>query len=147
MEDLLDSWPGTLLVVSHDRYLIERVTDQQYALLGGHLRHLPGGVEEYLKLGALVASKPGFDAPASPATQPAGPSGAARRDAEKELAATDRRLAKLAAAIRSSHDEFAAHDQGDYVGLGALQGKLSELESEAAALEERWLELSTQLDG
>jgi ATPase subunit of ABC transporter with duplicated ATPase domains len=48
MEDLLDSWPGTLLVVSHDRYLIERVTDQQYAVLDGRMRHLPGGVDEYL---------------------------------------------------------------------------------------------------
>ena len=61
-----------------------------------------------------------------------GSSGAARRDAEKELAAIDRRLAKLADAIRSTHDEFAAHDQSDYAGLGALQAKLSELESEAA---------------
>jgi ATPase subunit of ABC transporter with duplicated ATPase domains len=155
MEDLLDSWPGTLLVVSHDRYLIERVTDQQYALLGGHLRHLPGGVEEYLKLGAAAergggkaaVSRPGFDTPQRAAPQPAALGGSARRDAEKELAATDRRLAKLADAIRSSHDEFAAHDQGDYVGLGVLQAKLSELESEAAALEERWLELSSMLEG
>ncbi len=51
MEDLLDTWPGTLLVVSHDRYLLERVTDQQYAVLGGHLRHLPGGVDEYMRCG------------------------------------------------------------------------------------------------
>ena len=50
MEDLLDSWPGTLIVVSHDRYLLERVTDQQYAMLDGRLRHLPGGVDEYLRL-------------------------------------------------------------------------------------------------
>jgi hypothetical protein len=146
MEDLLDSWPGTLLVVSHDRYLIERVTDQQYALLDGHLRHLPGGVEESLKLRA------GGRAPAKPVDRDSaggasGLAGAERRDAEKELAATDRRLAKLAAAIRSMHDEFAAHDQSDYAGLGVLQGKLSELESEAAALEERWLELSTRLEG
>jgi ATPase components of ABC transporters with duplicated ATPase domains len=49
MEDLLDSWPGTLLVVSHDRYLVERITDMQYAILGGGLRHLPGGVDEYLR--------------------------------------------------------------------------------------------------
>jgi ABC-type multidrug transport system ATPase subunit len=143
MEDLLDSFPGTLIVVSHDRYLLERVTDQQYALLGGHLRHLPGGVEEYLKLQAAR----GLDTPAKPATRPATTSGADKRNAEKELAATDRRLAKLADAIRSKHDEFAAHDQGDYVGLGALQTELSTLESEAAALEERWLELSTLLEG
>jgi len=50
IEDLLDSWAGTLLVVSHDRYFLERVTDQQYAVLGGHLRHLPGGIDEYLRL-------------------------------------------------------------------------------------------------
>ncbi len=49
-EDLLDSWPGTLIVVSHDRYLLERVTDQQYAILDGRLRHLPGGIDEYLRL-------------------------------------------------------------------------------------------------
>lgn len=52
MEDLLDSWPGTLIVVSHDRYLLERVTDQQYAVLDGRLRHLPGGIDEYLRLAA-----------------------------------------------------------------------------------------------
>lgn len=51
-EDLLDSWPGTLIVVSHDRYLLERVTDQQYAILDGHLRHLPGGIDEYLRIKA-----------------------------------------------------------------------------------------------
>ena len=50
MEDVLDSWPGTLIVVSHDRYLVERVTDRQYAIFDGRLRHLPGGVDEYLEL-------------------------------------------------------------------------------------------------
>jgi len=50
LEDLLDSWPGTLIVVSHDRYLMERITDQQYAVLDGGLRHLPGGVDEYVRL-------------------------------------------------------------------------------------------------
>jgi ATPase subunit of ABC transporter with duplicated ATPase domains len=145
MEDLLDSWPGTLLVVSHDRYLIERVTDQQYAILDGRLRHLPGGVDEYLK---LRAARPGLDKrPTAPTvTKPEGLSGAARRDAEKELSATERRLAKLADSIRSTHDEFAAHDQGDYAGLGVLQSALSTLESEHAAAEERWLELSELLE-
>lgn len=155
MEDLLDSWPGTLLVVSHDRYLIERVTDQQYAILDGRLRHLPGGVDEYLTLrrssaggGGGASSPGGLDTrPAAAPQPPGGLSGAARRDAEKELSATDRRLAKLAAAIRAKHDEFAAHDQSDYVGLGTLQAELAALESEHAALEERWLELSEQLEG
>jgi ATPase subunit of ABC transporter with duplicated ATPase domains len=148
MEDLLDSWPGTLLVVSHDRYLIERVTDQQYAILDGRLRHLPGGVEEYLAIrrsgaGDAGVSRPGASGSAGRSAQ----SGAARREAEKELAAIDRRLAKAADAIRAQHEEFAAHDQSDYVGLAALQTRLSEREAEAAALEERWLELSERLEG
>ena len=50
VEDLLDGWPGTLILVTHDRYLMERVTDQQFALIDGHLRHVPGGVDEYLRL-------------------------------------------------------------------------------------------------
>jgi len=161
MEDLLDSWPGTLLVVSHDRYLLERVTDQQFAVLDGRLRHLPGGVEEYLKIRALAgrggaaaavsrpgtATAQGLDTPTSVATRPAtGLSGAAKRDAEKELAAADRRLAKYAEQIAAKHAEFAAHDQNDYLGLGKLQSELSALEDGAAALEERWLELSALLE-
>jgi len=162
MEDLLDSWPGTLLVVSHDRYLLERVTDQQYAVLDGRLRHLPGGVEEYLKIRALAGrvgaagavSRPGapgsgagFDAPPKAAARPAtGLSGAAKRDAEKELAAADRRLAKYTDQIAAKHAAFAAHDQNDYVGLGKLQTELSALETDAAKLEERWLELSALLE-
>jgi ATPase subunit of ABC transporter with duplicated ATPase domains len=141
MEDLLDSWPGTLLVVSHDRYLIERVTDQQYAILDGRLRHLPGGVEEYLKLRAHAGRVGGMAAVSRPTT-----GGADRRGLEKELSATDRRLAKLADSIRSKHDEFAAHDQADYPGLAVLQQQLSALESEHAALEGRWLELSVKLE-
>ena len=67
MEDLLDTWPGTLIVVSHDRYLLERVTDQQFALIGGKVRHLPGGVQDYLDMveaikngKGLPADTPGF---------------------------------------------------------------------------------------
>ncbi len=158
MEDLLDSWPGTLLVVSHDRYLLERVTDQQYAVLDGRLRHLPGGVEEYLRIRALATAgsgrqpTPGTSVGAGVAVEAGNGldsklQRAQRRDAEKELAATNRRLAKCAEQIAAKHAEFAAHDQSDYLGLGALQGELSALESEAAALEDRWLELSEQLEG
>src|SRR5690606_34058797 len=64
MEDLLDSWPGTLIVVSHDRYLLERVTDQQYAVMDGRMRHVPGGVDEYLALRRGRAAAPA--APAAP---------------------------------------------------------------------------------
>lgn len=155
MEDLLDSWPGTLLVVSHDRYLLERVTDQHYAVLDGRLRHLPGGVDEYLRiraleLGARSISGPRRDAgtdtrPGPPVT--AGLTGAAKRDAEKELAAANRRLAKYTDQIAAKHAEFASHDQNDYVGLGALQAELTGLEADSAKLEERWLELSGLLEG
>src|SRR5207248_3621616 len=71
MEDLLDSWPGTLLVASHDRYLVERVTDQQYALIDGRLRHLPGGVEEYLAL-RRQGTPPPEKAARAPSETPAG---------------------------------------------------------------------------
>src|SRR6202041_3081715 len=66
IEDLLDSWPGTLIVVSHDRYLLERVTDQQYAILGGRLRHLPGGIDEYLRLTAEATAARAAPAAAGP---------------------------------------------------------------------------------
>lgn len=152
MEDLLDSWPGTLLVVSHDRYLLERVTDQQYAVLDGRLRHLPGGVDEYLRLrkaqdaagpaGTLSAPGPGTASPAAPAL-----TGAALRTAEKELTALDRRLAKVTDQVAAKHEELARHDQADYVGLGRLTDELRTLEGEIADLETRWLELSEQLEG
>ena len=60
MEDLLDTWPGTLIVVSHDRYLLERVTDQQFALIGGKVRHLPGGVQDYLDMVEDLKNGKGF---------------------------------------------------------------------------------------
>jgi ABC transport system ATP-binding/permease protein len=141
IEDLLDSFPGTLLVVSHDRYLVERVTDQQYAVLDGHLRHLPRGVDQYLELRAAQT------APAKPTASaaPKGLGGAELRNAQKELAAAERKLVKLNENIATLHEELAAHDQADYTGLGALSTKLTATQAELAALEERWLELSSLL--
>ncbi|OBH25373.1 ABC transporter ATP-binding protein [Mycobacterium sp. E342] len=142
MEDLLDSWAGTLIVVSHDRYLLERVTDQQYAILDGRLRHLPGGIDEYLR---LAASRTGAAAqPARP--EVAGMSGAERRAAEKELAGIDRRLARLADQIADKHHELAEHDQADHVGIARLTGELRALEDEVASTESRWLHLSEILE-
>ncbi|OBA60953.1 ABC transporter ATP-binding protein [Mycobacterium sp. 1100029.7] len=140
-EDLLDSWPGTLIVVSHDRYLLERVTDQQYAVLDGRLRHLPGGIDEYLR---LAAASGGGAAPSSPAAAPESEtlSGAQRRAAEKELASVDRQLARLADRIAAKHVELAEHDQSDHVGITRLTAELRGLEDEVAAQESRWLELS-----
>lgn len=139
-EDLLDSWPGTLIVVSHDRYLLERVTDQQYAILDGRLRHLPGGVDEYLRLSAALAAK----RPSAAAARST--SGAELRAAQKEMAAIERRLARLAQQVEAKHVELAEHDQSDHVGLSRLTQELRDLESEVAAMENRWLELSELLD-
>lgn len=149
MEDLLDSWAGTLIVVSHDRYLLERVTDQQYAVLDGRLRHLPGGIDEYLRLAERRTDGATTDEvrPSRP-SQPSQPSmsGAQRRAAEKEMAAADRQLVRLAGRIKDKHNELAAHDQSDHVGITRLTQELRALEDEVAATEGRWLELSELLE-
>jgi ABC transport system ATP-binding/permease protein len=144
-EDLLDSWPGTLIVVSHDRYLLERVTDQQYAILDGRLRHLPGGVDEYLRLAAQAAPQRAA-APATSTSRPQAISGAELRATEKEIAAIDRRLARLADQIAAKHQELAEHDQSDHVGITRLTQELRGLEDEVAGMENRWLELSEVLE-
>ncbi|TAM68252.1 ABC-F family ATP-binding cassette domain-containing protein [Mycobacterium sp.] len=149
VEDLLDSWAGTLIVVSHDRYLLERVTDQQYAVLDGRLRHLPGGVDEYLRLAEQRTGRTSAErAAASQRSQPSQPamSGAQRRAAEKEVAAADRQLARLADRIKDKHNEIAAHDQSDHIVITRLTQELRALEDEVAATESRWLELSEQFE-
>lgn len=146
LEDVLDSWPGTLLVVSHDRYFLERVTDQQYAILDGRLRHLPGGVDEYLRLRAassteVVAGAPTLSTPVSTVR-----TGAEERATRKEIGATERRLERLALLVAGIHDRMATFDQSDYAGVGTLNSELQAAEAEIATLEERWLELSEQVN-
>ena len=140
MEQLLDQWPGTLIVVSHDRYLLERVTDNQYALMGdGHLRHLTGGVDQYLQLRkASLSAKPSAEAKAKPV-------GAALREAEKNLARIERALEKLAGEEAQLHEQMAAHDQSDYSGLAAFVTKQNEFNEKRAQLENEWLETSEAL--
>ncbi len=147
IEDLLDSWPGTLLVVSHDRYFLERVTDQQYAILGGHLRHLPGGIDEYLRLRAREEQEAAHT-PASasaPAAAEPGLGGAELRAAQKELAALERRLEKLQGQIDAARTALADHDQSDYVGLGAEMTRITGLEAERDGIEEAWFELTERM--
>ncbi|WP_061782175.1 ABC-F family ATP-binding cassette domain-containing protein [Microbacterium hominis] len=146
IEDLLDSWAGTLLVVSHDRYFLERVTDQQYAVLDGRLRHLPGGIDEYLRLRAAQLSAPAA-APAASGAAASGPAlaGADLRAAQKEVAAAERRIQKLTSQVDAARTALADHDQSDYVGLGERMRAIGALEAEIAALEERWFELSELL--
>ncbi|QZN86301.1 ABC-F family ATP-binding cassette domain-containing protein [Cellulomonas sp. C5510] len=155
MEDLLDTWPGTLLVVSHDRYLLERVTDQQYAVLDGRFRHVPGGVDEYLRLlehhrggnpvqtGAPTEATGG--APAAPGGT--GLDGAELRAAKKELGALERRISKLTGQIEALDRTMAEHDPADYVGLTALGTDKAALEAEVADVEERWMALAEAVEG
>ncbi|MGA7147744.1 MAG: ABC-F family ATP-binding cassette domain-containing protein [Microbacterium sp.] len=146
MEDLLDSWPGTLLVVSHDRYFLERVTDQQYAILGGHLRHLPGGVDEYLRLRTREREAPAAgSSAASPGAPAPGLGGAELRAAQKEVSALERRLEKLESQIARARTALADHDQSDYAGISAEMARIGELEKERDGVEERWFELTEQL--
>ncbi|QCR40616.1 ABC transporter ATP-binding protein [Microbacterium sp. SGAir0570] len=156
IEDLLDSWAGTLIVVSHDRYFLERVTDQQYAILGGRLRHLPGGVDDYLRLrreqpqrtGANAATSAPSSGSGTGSTSPAAPtlSGAERRAAEKEISAIDRRLEKIQGEIAAVDAQLAdAHD--DFERIMGLQRRRDELVTETTTLEERWLELGEAIDG
>lgn len=164
VEDLLDSWPGTLVVVSHDRYLLERLTDRQMAVMNQGLRDLPGGVDQYLELrdvqkaaedaAAGSAGSAGGSAAAGPVASgegdagspSSGLTGAERRAAQKELAAVERRMDKTASKIEGVHAKMADHDQSDFDGLMKLTEKLRQLESENDELEEHWLELSEAVE-
>ena len=145
IEDLLDTFPGTLLVVSHDRYLLERVTDNQYAILNKHLRHLPRGVDQYLELRAVES---GSSRPTAAVSKPDAPSklgGAELRNAQKEYAAAGRKIEKLSGQIADVHSRMAAHDQSDYTGLGALAKEIADLQAQLDTVEFRWLELEELL--
>ena len=143
MEDLLDSWPGTLLVVSHDRYLLERVTDTQYAILDGHLRHLPGGVDQYLALRREPAARSSSSLSSAPADDAL--SGAERHAARKELGAAERKIKNLLGTIAKLNAQLADHDPADHVGLGRIGQQIQTAEAEQSVAETRWLELSEAL--
>jgi len=143
LEDLLDGWPGTLVVVSHDRYFVERVCDNVHALTGdGGLRHLPGGIEQYLALRHEHAD-------AAPATSAgparAAPAGAVLRAARKELARVERALDKLVARESQIDDEMAA-GASDHALLQALAQERASLQAEREQLEATWLEVSETLE-
>ncbi|MCP9622975.1 ABC-F family ATP-binding cassette domain-containing protein [Nocardia otitidiscaviarum] len=144
LEDLLDNWPGTLVVISHDRYLIERICDSTWALFGdGKLTNLPGGIEEYLRKRA--ASTEARNTPAKPTAQanttaPTTDS-AAYRAARKELAKLERSIEKLTEREQKLHTALAeaATDPDKLISLG---GELKQVQAEKDAAEERWLELA-----
>jgi ATP-binding cassette subfamily F protein uup len=145
LEDLLDSFPGTVLVVSHDRYFVDRVCDSVVALMGnGSLAALPGGVEEYLErraageaaLPSAVAHRAAA-APSAPAV-PAGPSPAEVRAARKEAARLERRLEKLGTEEERLHADLAAAAT-DHARVLELDGRLRELLAEKERVETDWL--------
>ena len=138
-EDLLDTWPGTLVVVSHDRYLLERVCDRHLALLGdGRLRDLPGGVEEYLRLRRLALLEVAAQAPA-PTSRVPGSSGAEVHAARKDLQRIERRLARIARAEQRLHARIV-EQATDHIAVLALDTQLRELAAERTQLEDEWLE-------
>ena len=146
-EDLLDSWPGTLIVVSHDRYLLERVTDQQYAILDGHLRHLPGGIDEYLRIAARrQADTVGATAPARQSAAQArlpGPNCAAWRRRSRRWTA---RWPSSPSGSTPSTSSWPSTTSPTTSGIARLTQELRELEDEVAEKETRWLELSELIE-
>lgn len=143
MEDLLDGWPGTLIVVSHDRYLLERVTDQQYALLGdGKLRHLPKGVEQFLQLRSQQQNPA---APLLEKTVSSELSGSERRNLEKESARLERAIAKATSELEQINVQLAAADQSNYELLIELATKQREIVDQISEYESLWLETLEKL--
>lgn len=143
LEDLLDSWPGTLVVVSHDRYLVERVCDGVYALFGdGRVAHLTGGIDEYLARHADLAPAPAAIASTERPTAPAGrPSAVEHRAAMKELGRLERRLDALHKRENELH-ELLATNATDPDKLVELNAELKTVLTEKDDVEARWLETS-----
>ena len=146
MEGLLDTWPGTLLMVTHDRHLMERVTDDQFAVIDGKVRHLPGGVDEYLRTleARRQAPSPAGRTRASEAERQALPRAEEYR-LKKELASTERKLRTLEAKVETTRQELHETDPTDYTALMAAQERLNEAQTGVAALEDEWLRLSELL--
>ena len=149
LEDFLDGWPGTLVVVSHDRYFLERVCDSVWALLDdGQISMLPRGVDEYLERreAALAAAVPAPAAPAHDEAAGAAPASAQElREARKAVARIDKQLARVAEREATLHARLAEH-AADYEKLAELDAELRALGAEKEALEEEWLEAASVLE-
>jgi ATP-binding cassette subfamily F protein uup len=148
-EDLLDGWPGTLVVVSHDRYFLERVTEHVVALLGDRkLAFLGGGVDEYLDRVRALRDTPVGQPPAPARPQPAGapaPSAAEERTARKELQRLERQLQRLSARETELAEQLAANAT-DYEKLTALGAELKATQAEKSDLEDRWLTVAAEFE-
>ena len=171
VEGLLDGWPGTLLLVTHDRYLMERVTDHQFALIDGKLRHLPRGIDEYLELASAAAAGDeaaggagrrgqgaqtgGAGSTADAMARTTDPSGDAAgekrltggeiRALRKTMASNERKIETLKGKLEATRAEMAAADPSDFVALGDFQKQLEDLQAQIDTLEEEWLEAAEAL--
>jgi ATPase subunit of ABC transporter with duplicated ATPase domains len=148
LEDLLDTWPGTVIVASHDRYLIERVCDTVVAMYGdGKVRDLPGGIDEYLATLGEPTVEPGARvAPQQQAKALAvdGMSAGELRAAKKELARLERLMNKLEQREAGLHEQLATHAT-DYEKVATLDAELRAVRDERSATEEAWLELAERV--
>lgn len=157
IEELLDAWPGTLLLVTHDRFLMERVTDHQFALIDGHVRHLPRGVDEYLEMTAKApqpagrAKAPGAAASAkgaaSKSVEAAEPqlSGGEIRELKKRMRSCENKTNTLRGKIEDVQAAMAAADPSDFEALGKFQQQINELQAQIDELDEQWLEAAEAL--
>ena len=174
VESLLDGWPGTLLLVTHDRYLMERVTDHQFALINGKIRHLPGGVDEYLEL-AAEAERAAGEAAAGAGSRDAAKtarasgnssakeagvgassagrgtadacalSGGEQRALRKLMASNEKKIETLKGKIEKKQLEMAEADPSDYLTLTAMQEEIADFESQIEALELEWFDAAEKL--
>lgn len=173
VESLLDGWPGTLLLVTHDRYLMERVTDHQFALIDGKVRHLPGGVDEYLKLAEEAdreaaksagggrgndsgvgsvggdLGRPSLATSSNPGNAAASSapvlSGGEQRALRKLMASNEKKIETLKGKIEKKQLEMAAADQSDYLVLTAMQEEIADFEAQIESLELEWFEAAEKL--
>ena len=156
IEELLDAWPGTLLLVTHDRFLMERVTDHQFALVDGHIRHLPHGVEEYLEMSArapkpVAHAKAPQGAAASESAKDAaaddGPqlSGGEIRELKKRMRSCENKTNTLRGKIEQAQADMAAADPSDFEALGKFQQQINDFQAQIDELDEQWLEAAEAL--
>lgn len=149
MEDMLDGWPGTLLIVTHDRYLMERVADDIFALEDGRLRHLPGGIDQYLRELPVPTGAAFSDVIAGQGANPVGDAPAlgnseARR-LKKLMESTERKLRTARGRLAEAKAALADADPTDFVALGECQARIAQVEEQIAELETTWLEAAEAL--
>ncbi|MBR5259306.1 MAG: ABC-F family ATP-binding cassette domain-containing protein [Eggerthellaceae bacterium] len=166
VESLLDGWPGTLLLVTHDRYLMERVTDHQFAIIDGKIRHLPGGVDEYLRImserdrfadapesfrsvfapiEAVTSESAAPKAAANAASDAPKLSGGEQRTLRKLMASNERKMETLRGKIEDVRTKMTTVNPSDYVALTKHQEEIAALEEQIEELELEWLEAAEKL--